>query len=284
MKSTISGTAGRRVCPEGEAIPLESASADWQLPAFRKQEFHPRQHRYALCVFVINEGERFRAQLDRMRPLADQIDIIIADGGSTDGSTAPDHLAHAGVRTLLVKTGPGRLSAQMRMALAYAMKESYQGVVVMDGSNKDDPSDVDRFIEALDKRYDHVQGSRYVSGGKGINTPLIRHYGVKLLHAPVISIAAGFRYTDTTNGFRAYSRRFLLDPRVAPFREIFSNYELHYYLAIRAARLGYRCIEVPVSRTYPRNADVPTKIRGVPGNARLLRTLLLAAIGKWNPN
>jgi glycosyltransferase involved in cell wall biosynthesis len=218
-----------------------------------------------------------------MRGLSSRIDIIVADGGSTDGSIEPNHLANAGVRALLVKTGPGRLSAQMRMALAYAMEEGYDGVVVMDGSNKDNPSDVDRFIEALDKRYDHIQGSRYVSGGKGINTPLVRHYGVKLLHAPVISIAAGFRYTDTTNGFRAYSRRFLLDPQVAPFREIFNEYELHYYLAIRAARLGYRCTEVPVTRTYPRNAKTPTKIRGVRGNILVLRTLLLAATAKWNP-
>jgi dolichol-phosphate mannosyltransferase len=70
---------------------------------------------------------------------------------------------------------------------------------------------------------------------------------------------------------------------VAPFREIFNNYELHYYLAIRAARLGYRCVEVPVTRTYPRNTETPTKIRGVRGNILVLRTLLLAATGKWNP-
>lgn len=273
------------MCPEGDTIRQQIVEpATWQIPTFRKDEFRSRRHRYCVCVFVINEGERFLAQLDRMRGLSDRIDIIVADGGSTDGSIEPSHLSNAGVRTLLVKTGPGRLSAQMRMALAYAIEEDYDGVVVMDGSNKDDPSDVERFIEALDEGYDHVQGSRYVRGGKGINTPLVRHYAVTLLHAPVISIAAGFRYTDTTNGFRAYSRRFLLDPRVAPFREIFNNYELHYYLAIRAARLGYECVEVPVTRTYPRNDGVPTKIRGVRGNVLVLRTLLLAATGRWNPN
>jgi hypothetical protein len=29
---------------------------------------------------------------------------------------------------------------------------------------------------------------------------------------------------------------------------VFAAYELHYYLAIRAARLGFRVIETPVTR------------------------------------
>ena len=81
-----------------------------------------------------------------------------------------------------------------------------------------------------------------------------RYLGIRLLHAPLISLAAGHRYTDTTNGFRAYSARFLSDPRVAPFRDVFSAYELHYYPAIRAARLGFRIVELPVTRAYPAHA------------------------------
>lgn len=218
-----------------------------------------------------------------MQSLQATADIIIADGGSTDGSTDPAELAEAGVRALLVKRGPGRLSAQMRMALSYALDRGYEGIITIDGNDKDDTSAVPRFVAALDKGYDHIQGSRYIKGGEGVNTPLLRHYGVRLIHAPIISLAAGFHYTDTTNGFRAYSRRLLLDPRVAPFRDVFSAYELHYYLAIRAARLGYRCCEVPVTRTYPRDMTTPTKIRGVKGNLRVMRTLLAAALGRWNP-
>lgn len=261
----------------------KTAHAEREVPAYRQQEFHERRSRYCVCVFVINEGDRFRAQLSRMQSLQTTLDIIVADGGSTDGSTHPDNLAPSGVRALLVKTGPGRLSAQMRMAFNYALDQGYDGIVTVDGNDKDDTSATHLFIEALESGYDHVQGSRYIAGGKGVNTPLLRHYAVSLLHAPLISLAAGFRYTDTTNGFRAYSRRLLLDPRIAPFRDVFSNYELHYYLAIRAARLGFRCCEVPVTRTYPRDAQMPTKIRGIGGNLRVMKTLLSATMGRWNP-
>ena len=257
--------------------------SSWQYPDFAITEFSPRRHRHALCVFLINEGERIQAQLRKMKPLADQVDIILADGGSTDGALDPGLLQECGVSTLLTKRGPGKLSAQMRMALAHCMERGYEGVVVVDGNDKDDTSAVPLFVQALDAGHDHVQGSRYIPGGKAINTPFMRHWGVMLLHSPLISLAARFRYTDTTNGFRAYSRRFLLDPRVQPFRDVFQRYELHYYLAIRAARLGFKVKEVPVTRAYPKDAPAPTKISPVRGNLLVLQTLFSACLGKYDP-
>jgi hypothetical protein len=265
--------------------PLEEAfrARGWQVPDFSLREWGPRQARYCVCVFVLNEGPRIRAQLWRMRAWAGRVDLVIADGGSTDGALTPELLASSGVRALLTKTGPGRLSAQMRMALAYAVHRGYEGAVVMDGNNKDDPAALPDFVRLLAEGFDHVQGSRYVAGGRGVNTPLSRHLAVRWLHAPLVSLAAGFHYTDTTNGFRAYSRRLLLDPRVAPFRDVFADYELHYYLAIRAARLGLRVCETPVTRAYPPRGRIPTKIRGLSGNLRILRTLWRACRHRYDP-
>jgi hypothetical protein len=256
----------------------------WDVPGFDAESFDGRRSRYAACVFVIDEGERLASQLRKMRPYAGLVDLIVADGGSTDGSTDPDKVKDAGVNTLLVKRGPGKLSAQMRMALAFCLGRGYEGVVVIDGNDKDDPSALPDFIRSLDDGCDHVQGSRFIPGGRGVNTPTSRLLGIKLLHAPLISLASGFRYTDSTNGFRAYSRRLLLDPRVQPFRPIFSKYELHYYLAIRAARLGLDVREVPVTRAYPRGVKPPTKISKFRGNLLVLRTLFDACAGRYDPD
>src|SRR5205085_4691280 len=141
---------------------------------------------------------------------------------------------------------------------------------------KKDERALPRFVELLDQGHDHVQGSRYMPGGRGDNTPLVRTLGVPLVHAPLIGLAARARYTDTTNGFRAYSRRLLSDPRVQPLRDVFVAYELHYYLAIRAARLGFRCAETPVARRYPVRGKTPTKISPIKGNLRVLMTLFRA--------
>ncbi|MBI3465255.1 MAG: glycosyltransferase family 2 protein [Planctomycetes bacterium] len=263
-----------------DRIAMDSA---WAVPAHTVQEYSPRTSSYALCVFVLNEGERVLSQLRKMQPPASQVDIVIADGGSTDGALSEHTLRPLGVNTLLTKTGPGKLSAQMRMAFAYALARGYQGVIVMDGNDKDDPRAVPAFVAALEAGFDHVQGSRFIPGGKAVRTPWLRWWGIRFVHAPLVSCAAGSRYTDTTNGFRAYSRQLLLDPRVAPFREVFSAYELHYYLAIRAARLGFRTCEVPVTRSYPGRGKTPTKIHGWRGNCAVLRTLLAACRHRFDP-
>lgn len=264
--------------------PVASGSRSKQVPAFETAEFEPKSSEYCVCVFVINEDGKLHKQLAAMREhCVGRIDIVVADGGSTDGSTNHEKLRSLGVNTLLTKTGPGKLGAQMRMAFAWALDRGYSGVISMDGNGKDGPDAIPNFIRKLDEGFDHVQGSRFIPGGVSENLPFSRWLGVKLLHAPLISLASRFRYTDTTNGFRAYSRRFLDDSRVSVFRDVFPGYELHYYLAIRAARLGFKVCEIPVARRYPAHGPTPTKISPVRGNLRVLRCLFSACLGRYNP-
>ena len=171
--------------------------SDRQVPSYTVTDFAPKRHRYCVAIFVINENGRLLRQLDKMKQVGAPLDVVIADGGSTDGSTTEENLSTRGVRTLLVKTGAGKLSAQMRMAFDWAMQQGYEGVVTIDGNDKDGPEALTRFVEALDQGIDHVQGSRYVPGGVAINTPKLRTLGIKILHAPLISLASRFRYTDT---------------------------------------------------------------------------------------
>ena len=258
------------------------SETEWQVPESIDTVYHERKTAWAVVVPIINEGTKFRQQLLRMQPFCDEADIIVADGGSTDGCT--EGLAEYGVRAVLVKTGSGKLSAQLRMAFAWCMKEGYRGVVIVDGNGKDGVEAIPSFLNKLKDGYDFIQGSRYVKGGVAVNTPLDRHLAVCLLHAPLISLASRFRYTDTTNGFRGFSAGFLIDKRVSVFRDIFDTYNLHYYLSIRAARLGFRVCEIPVTRTYPATGKTPTKISGMAGRLIILKQLFMAVAGRYNPS
>ena len=261
---------------------IRYAHPNWQFPDFTIEELSAKKHKYAVCVFVINEGERVQKQLKQMKKYVDQIDIIIADGGSTDGSLEDDYLKTVGVRTLLTKKGKGKLSAQMRMAFAYVLQEGYEGVVVVDGNGKDGVDALPGFIKRLEEGYDHIQGSRFIPGGKAINTPLSREVGLHFIHAPLISLAAGQRHTDTTNGFRGYSAKLLSDTDIDVFRDIFQTYEMHYHLAIESSRRKqYRTTETPVTRAYPKKGKTPTKISPVKGNAHIMIVLLRAVTGRY---
>lgn len=255
------------------------------VPDFLCTELGERRSKYCLLIPVINEGERIRRELERALAagVPSLVDVAICDGGSTDGSLAEERLRSLGVNTLLVKTGPGRQGAQLRMGLWWALERGYDGVVTIDGNDKDSIEDVSRFIERLDNGFDFVQGSRFIRGGVAVNTPKVRYMAVRLIHAPVISLTAGSWYTDTTNAYRAYSRRYLTHPDVQPFRDVFCNYELLAYLSVRADQLGLRTCEVPVRREYPRAGKVPTKISALGGNWDLLSTLFRNLFGAYKP-
>jgi hypothetical protein len=258
--------------------------AAWEVPVHDVALHAPRRHKHALVIPVINEGERIRGQLARIAAAGMPVDVVIADGGSTDGSLGADFMREVGVRAVLTKTGPGKLSAQLRMAYAWCLRQGYAGIVTIDGNGKDGVEAVAAMVSKLDEGCDYVQGSRYLRGGAAENTPLERTIANRVIHAPMLSIAGRHWFTDTTNGFRAYSARYLTHPDVQPFREVFSVYNLLFYLTVRAGQLGLRVAHVPVERRYPDDGKVPTKIGGFASKLALLKETFVAATGGYTPD
>lgn len=255
------------------------------VPAFSSEEYTGKQKDYALLIPIINEGRRIHKELHRAKRyhISDYADIIICDGGSTDGSTRSGLLKSLEVNALLVKRDTGKQGAQLRMGFWWALQRGYKGIITIDGNNKDSIEHVPDFIEKLQEGYDFVQGSRFVKGGRAIRTPLLRLISVRLIHAPVISLTAGQWFTDTTNAYRAYSAEYLQDQQVRPFRDLFQTYELLAYLSVRATQTGRKACEIPVTRAYPRHGKTPTKISFFKGNSELMKILLCNLFGAYNP-
>ncbi len=256
------------------------------VPTYDCDEYCNKTKEYCVLIPIINEGERIRRELKRAQKakISEAADIIICDGGSTDGCTDETILRKLGVNTLLVKRDTGKQGAQLRMGMYFALQRGYRGIITIDGNDKDSIEDVPKFINKLREGYDLVQGSRFVKGGHAINTPFSRLAAVKLIHAPVISLTAGQRFTDTTNAYRGYSARYLKDKRVDVFRNIFMTYELLAYLSVRATQIGMRACEIPVTRAYPKTGKTPTKISPLKGNMELMKILFANFRGAYRPN
>lgn len=256
------------------------------VPKFESKEYAEKTKDYAVLIPIINEGDRIHKELKRAQEynVSKHADIIICDGGSNDGCTATEILESLDVNTLLTKQDEGKQGAQLRMGIWWALERGYKGIITIDGNNKDSIEDVPKFIAKIREGYDFVQGSRFIAGGNAINTPFVRTIAVRFIHAPIISLTAHHRFTDTTSAFRAYSRRYLTDERVQPLRDIFMTYELLAYLSVRATQLGMKACEVPVTRAYPKKGKTPTKISFFKGNGELLKILIKNAFGAYAPN
>lgn len=90
--------------------------------------------------------------------------MILPLHGSKDGCTEETRLKELKVNTLLIKHATVKQGAQLRMGIWWALQRGYQGVITIDGNNKDSIEDVPHFIEKLEEGYDFIQGSRFIKG------------------------------------------------------------------------------------------------------------------------
>jgi len=246
--------------------------------------FHPRRTRYCVIIGVFNEGKRFTLQLERLAGASCRADIIIADGCSTDGATASQQIAGQ-VHALVVDRRRLGLSAQYQTAIAYALSQGYEGVIMVDGNGKDGMEGVNCFITEFDRGADLIQGSRFLPGGSCRNTPLLRWICIRMIFSPLMSLASGFRYTDAINGFKGVSRKLLEHQDFQPFRqELSKGYRLQYYINYRAPCLGGQVLEIPVVRDYPSaEEEIPTKIRSWKSYWNIFLALCRTCLGFYNP-
>ena len=254
---------------------------------YKTMEVLKKQNQYSLCIPVYNEGNRILKELEKAQKakVNEIADIILLDGGSTDGSISIENLKKFNVNTLITMKEKGiyKQSEALKAGFEFSIKRKYKGVITIDGNNKDGIEDVKKFIEKLQEGYDYIQGSRFLKGGKSENTPIIRYLAIKYIHAPLIRLTSHKKYTDTTNLFRGYSIKYLTDGRVQIFREIFRSYELSVYLSTRADKINLKTCEIPVKRCYPSRKKYSTKVGKIKGNFLLIKSLLENLIGKYNP-
>ena len=255
-----------------------------QIPKHEIIYLNKKKKNFCLIIPIINEGRNIQNLLNRIYKinLSKKIDIIIVDGGSNDKSIIVNDLKLKSIRGLIVLREAGKLSSQLRCAYSLALTENYKGFVTIDGNNKDDPKAVLTFVKYLEYGYDFVQASRFISKGRGINTPLSRNFAIKFIHVPLINFFSNFKWTDTTQGFRGYSRRIFEDKKILPFRNIFISYELLSYLSYQVPRLGYKCIEIPTIRKYPK-VGLHSKITSVKDYICLFKILIYTCLGFYNP-
>ena len=208
-----------------------------------------------VAAFAYNEGEKIRRTLAR-HPPERQYDLLVADDGSTDGS-----LDDVGPDVIVVSSAANvGIGASMKGVFEFALERGYDVLVIQAGNDKDDPLEIPRLLAPLlDGTADFVQGSRYL-GAFG-NMPLYRVVATRLVHPLIFSLAARKRVTESTNGFRAFRTQILRDPRIDWRQTWLDRYELEPYLMLKAIRLGYRHVEVPVTKIYPRHALGYTKMR-----------------------
>lgn len=193
--------------------------------------------------FVIplkNESESlellYRGIVENTSPLGLSFEIIFIDDGSTDGSF--DIIKRLSENDIRVKGVRFRRNFGKSSALSAGFKLAKGDIVItMDADLQDDPIEIPRFIEMINKGYD------VVSGWKKIRyDPLSKTLPSKLFNK-LTSLLTGVKIHDFNCGFKAYRNE------VVKSLDIYG--ELHRYIPALAYSKGFSVGEIVVTH-HPR--------------------------------
>ena len=223
------------------------SGAGWRPPAGK---------RIAVIMPAFNEERNIAHSVGTVREAAPYVDVVVVNDGSLDATARIARRAGAVVITLPVNLG---IFDAVHTGFLYARREGYDAAVQVDADGQHQPSEMPTLLEpVLDGRADVVIGSRYLED-RGYRTPISRRLGM-ILFARVTSALIGRRVTDTTCGFRAYSRE-----AIAAFAEETGVEALDAVGLVILGRAGYRIMEVP--------ATVHTRLTGK-SSINLVRSLV----------
>jgi len=208
-------------------------------------EGYPGVGRVLVVIPTYNEADNIKIIVDRVRQAVPQVDILIADDNSPDGTgriadelTAGDERVH-----VLHRPGKQGLGAAYVAGFGWAREHGYEAVVEMDADGSHAPEELPRLLDALSEA-DAVLGSRYVPGGTVLNWPTSRML-ISRSGNLYVRMALGMPFRDATGGYRAYRMPVLDKMEIDSVSS--QGYCFQVDLAWRAYRQGFRVTEVPIT-------------------------------------
>ncbi len=167
-----------------------------------------------------------------------EMEVVFVDDGSSDDSwSVISELAsrHPNVRGLRFRRNFGKaaaLSAGFRAARGAT-------IITMDGDQQDDPGEIPRFLEALEKGGPDGKPLDVVSGWKRIRRDPWHKVFPSRVFNWMVSRMTGVNLHDHNCGMKAY--------RAEVFREVRLYGEFHRFIPVLAASRGFKVGEIEIN-------------------------------------
>ena len=200
--------------------------------------------RSLIIIPTFNELENIRKMIPDILGRYDDVDILIVDDGSPDGTGVfVEQLTRESDRVKLIKR-PGKmgLGTAYIQGFKYALKNGYDYIFEMDADYSHDPKEIGNFLNSI-KNYDLVLGSRYKTGVNVINWPM-RRLMLSYFANSYTRFVTGLPVRDATGGFKCFRRKVLESIDLESIRS--NGYAFQIEMTFKAYKKGFKIIEIPI--------------------------------------
>ncbi|WP_049570515.1 polyprenol monophosphomannose synthase [Streptomyces sp. SBT349] len=209
--------------------------------------------RALVIIPTYNEAATISPLVKRLRLVAPECDILVADDNSPDGTgKIADEIADVdGHVHVLHRPGKEGLGAAYVAGFRWGLDRGYGVLIEMDGDGSHRPEDLPRLLTAL-READLVLGSRWVPGGRIVNWPRYREL-ISRGGSAYSRLLLGLPVRDVTGGFRAFRRHVL--EGMAMEDVVSQGYCFQVDMLHRTLRAGHRVAEVPITFVEREHGD-----------------------------
>ncbi len=159
-----------------------------------------------VLIPTLNEVHNLGPVLDGLLHCKTDIDVIIIDAQSTDGTIAlvESYAARHPNIYLIEQDGGEGYGGAIKTGFRYVLGKDYDPIITMDGDGSHGPQYIEKFLEKAGE-YDLVIGSRYVDGVR-VEGWRFRKLLISKLASMYVSYVLVKPIWDFTSGFRCYHR------------------------------------------------------------------------------
>ena len=206
-------------------------------------------HRVLIVIPAYNEESRLSNVLTGIKALYPQMDLLVVDDGSKDGTSqiAEAHGAQCVIHPFNMGYG-----VALQTGYKYALKHNYDFLVQMDGDGQHDPSFIVSLLDTVkNEQADVVIGSRFLpissksSDTERYRASFARRIGMRVF-GTIASLCVKQWVTDPTSGYQAMSNKVFYILAGEKFPVDYPDADV----IIMLHRAGFRIKEVPV-RMFP---------------------------------
>jgi dolichol-phosphate mannosyltransferase len=192
-----------------------------------------------------DEAANIAEVLRRIRAAASDVDVLVVDDGSPDGTAdlAEALAGELGGIEVMRRPAKSGLGSAYRDGFRAGLGQGYEALVEMDADLSHDPASLPDLIAAVAGGADLAIGTRYMPGGRIPDWPWHRR-AISRIGNLYARTMLGISPRDSTSGFRCYHRRALEAIDLNTVRA--DGYGFQVEMAYFVERNGGKVAEVPI--------------------------------------